>query len=659
MAIFKVSSTAQLTAAVKIAKAGDTISLASGTYAGVALRGIAPTGTVTITSADAGKPAVFTDLAVRSSANLTFSNVVLDSKPSPLMNQFEVRDSIGIHFDHIVAKGNVLGSEAIANGLMIRGSQNVSVTNSEFHDLQVGVSLLDNTGVVVSNSFFHDIRTDGVRGGGNSNLVVRDNAFTNFHPAAGDHPDAVQLWTTGTTVAAKNIEISGNVVVRGKGDPVQGIFLRDQVGNLPYENVKITDNIVIGSMANGIGVYGEATGTITGNVVLGLPDQKSLINAGEADGLRIAGNVATNYNVLGQLAPVDNSLVLTPQDGGWAALASWLGSHGDKGGITDASFLAATGMSAPAASLATTSAPTAQPAPTAPYQQTVYLNGTSGADRLVADKLFASELRGGAGDDVLTGNGLSSKLIGGTGDDTYTVKSAGDVVIENAGEGTDTVTAYLDYILGNNVENLRLAGDARVGTGNALDNRIVGGTGNDTLSGLGGNDSIQGGDGNDRLLGGDGNDTLRGDAGDDVIEGGAGNDQLYGGDGNDQLNGGDGVDVIEGGAGNDILSGGAGADVFRFRDESVAARDVDTIRDFVRGSDKIDLGAIDARIGGTANDSFQFIGSSAFHNKAGELQAKAVTGGMQVAGDVNGDGVADFVIFVQGATTLQSSDFVL
>lgn len=54
----------------------------------------------------------------------------------------------------------------------------------------------------------------------------------------------------------------------------------------------------------------------------------------------------------------------------------------------------------------------------------------------------------------------------------------------------------------------------------------------------------------------------------------------------DTLVGGSGADVITGGAGRDQLTGGAGADQFRF-DLAASASNLDTITDFVSGTDKL------------------------------------------------------------------------
>jgi hypothetical protein len=54
---------------------------------------------------------------------------------------------------------------------------------------------------------------------------------------------------------------------------------------------------------------------------------------------------------------------------------------------------------------------------------------------------------------------------------------------------------------------------------------------------------------------------IYGEAGNDTINGGSGNDLLFGGDGNDQLNGNAGRDILIGQLNNDSLNGGAGDDI--------------------------------------------------------------------------------------------------
>ena len=242
------------------------------------------------------------------------------------------------------------------------------------------------------------------------------------------------------------------------------------------------------------------------------------------------------------------------------------------------------------------------------------LNGNAGVDTLL----------GGEGNDLLNGGTGADIMQGGTGDDVYIVDNAGDLVTELVGEGTDRVESGVTYKLTDNVENLTLTGSAAIdGTGNELDNTIVGnsnnnvlsgGLGNDTLIDTGGNDRLDGGEGADNMAGGGGNDTyvvdnagdvvteaagngldtvessidytltanvenlvltgtadlvgngnalnnvITGNSGNNIVDAGAGNDTVNAGAGNDVVSGGDGNDFLYGDAGNDQLSGDAGND---------------------------------------------------------------------------------------------------
>src|SRR5439155_4198523 len=87
---------------------------------------------------------------------------------------------------------------------------------------------------------------------------------------------------------------------------------------------------------------------------------------------------------------------------------------------------------------------------------------------------------------------------------------------------------------------------------------IAGGPGNDVISvsTISKKATLIGGVGNDRLTGGLGTDDLYGRDGNDTLAGGGGADSLYGENGDDTLAGDDGNDTLFGGFGNDSLGGG-------------------------------------------------------------------------------------------------------
>lgn len=94
--------------------------------------------------------------------------------------------------------------------------------------------------------------------------------------------------------------------------------------------------------------------------------------------------------------------------------------------------------------------------------------------------------------------------------------------------------------------------------------RLLGGEGDDVITGGSRGDQLFGEQGDDTLLGMGGQDILDGSDGDDFEDGGAGDDRLTGGEGNDFLTGGDGFDFLSGDQGEDVLIGGADNDVFRW-----------------------------------------------------------------------------------------------
>lgn len=160
----------------------------------------------------------------------------------------------------------------------------------------------------------------------------------------------------------------------------------------------------------------------------------------------------------------------------------------------------------------------------------------------------------------------------------------------------------------------------------------------------------------EKAIGGSASDVIKGNAASNTLFGRAGHDQLYGRDGNDLLKGESGNDKLFGNGGRDVLYGGAGADTFVFQhlSDSIGS-DRDVIRDFRSKVDHIDLRRIDANADLIGNQAFNFIGQHAFDGRAGLLR---FAGGI-VAGDVNGDMIADIEISLTGISVLSRSDFYL
>ena len=293
------------------------------------------------------------------------------------------------------------------------------------------------------------------------------------------------------------------------------------------------------------------------------------------------------------------------------------------------------------------------------------LRGTGAADTLIGDD-NDNFIDSNSGDDTIQGNG---------GNDLIWIDDDYAAVIADGGTGNNTLSFEVAYKSGVNF-SLALQGTAQAtgqGGGTVNATKFVDLVGadffNDTLSGDGAANRVFGGGGDDVLNGGDGNDSLYGDAvygrryTDSAHLGMSGFKIRNSGNGKDLLNGGAGNDSLIGGLGADMLKGGSGADMFVLQvlaDSLPASGNRDVIADFShQESDKIDLRAIDADMTQKGNQAFQ-LGGSAFTGTAGELIQFAGGGGNTiVAGDVNGDSVADIEIELSQAITLTVTDFAL
>ena len=222
-------------------------------------------------------------------------------------------------------------------------------------------------------------------------------------------------------------------------------------------------------------------------------------------------------------------------------------------------------------------------------------------------------LNGGPGADNLNGYTGNDTLDGGTGTDSDMLDGGGDGDTVTYAARTGAVTVKSDDGLydGESGENDTVLSVDRIigGTGN---DTLTGNTGTDTLEGGPGADTIRGGNSNDVIEGGSGSDSLYGENGsdlvsysprseafvvnlffsaaatidpidteqdalsgfervlggngNDVVWGGTGNDDLDGGNGDDEVNGYTGDDTVTGGTGNDALDGYSGSDMVDYSD---------------------------------------------------------------------------------------------
>ncbi len=192
------------------------------------------------------------------------------------------------------------------------------------------------------------------------------------------------------------------------------------------------------------------------------------------------------------------------------------------------------------------------------------LEGLDGNDRLYGqdgdDQIDGGDgnddLRGDFGDDVIEGGDGNDRIIGGAGVDELSGGDGNDLIYADAEDSVIDGGAGQDRVI------VQGGGDFQIDMNATSIERVDGGSGNDVIDGSGMTErAVQVGNaGNDTLLSGGGDDYLDGGVGDDVVAGGSGNDRIKGGEGADQLSGGDGNDLIYADSEDTLVSGGDGYD---------------------------------------------------------------------------------------------------
>ncbi|MDP3480644.1 MAG: calcium-binding protein [Desulfoprunum sp.] len=323
------------------------------------------------------------------------------------------------------------------------------------------------------------------------------------------------------------------------------------------------------------------------------------------------------------------------------------------------------------------------------------LNGTGNdLENMMYGNAGYNTLTGLAGNDFLNGGLGGDVMLGGTGNDTYIVDSLGDAVIENSNEGTDKVESSVTYTLSAHVENLTLTGASGNGTGNGLNNTIIGNTNGNWLNGLEGADTMDGGDGNDTYV--------VDNFGDVVIERGnfkSGFDWVYSsvsytlgafvesltltgsadinGTGNglrrNYIKGNSGNNILTGGSGDDFLNGGTGDDTYVVKNMDHVTENTGEGTDTVESSNNFVLGANlenltltgTAALNGTGNDLANVLtGNSGVNTLTGGAGNDTLNGGAGADHLIGGIGNDIYVIDStdvitenagEGSDTVQSS----
>jgi len=285
--------------------------------------------------------------------------------------------------------------------------------------------------------------------------------------------------------------------------------------------------------------------------------------------------------------------------------------------------------------------------------------GTASGSEIDTDTLNSIEdAFGGSGGDIIIGNSTANLLVGGNGINSLSGGDGNDTLV--GGENSDTLEGgadidSLDYSFASFGININL------GTNSASGSEI----GVDSISGV------------ERIIGGSGADSLIGDNNFNTIEGGTGNDSIGGSGGADSLDGGSGNDTLDGGPGSDSLNGGQGADwasyasgsagliaiidpLYSIYNDNEAVGDTYSGIEGIIGTDANDFlggnGGINGLSGGDGNDELFGLGSTDYlFGGSGNDTLNGGSGGDWLYGDDGVDTASYLVLGTFGVTASLSN----
>ncbi|WP_306224599.1 NosD domain-containing protein [Bosea beijingensis] len=377
-----VSNSAELSAALK-GRADDTvIMLKQGNYGDFGFNAAESPRAINLVAADPTKPPVFGSLTISNANGVSIEGVTFTPKDGvKYANGLTLRNCEDVSLTKNAFVGGPTAMEFSQRGLVVEKSSGVSVYDNEFSGLMRGGVFSASDDIKVTDNSVYGMRSEGFNFSSVKDVEVSGNKMGDFNPAAGDHPDFIQFWTTKTQVASENIYIHDNTLIQAKGGlSVQGIFM-DNDDNIPYKNVVIENNLIQSGAPNGILLANAVGVKVSNNTALAVEDSNYKLSLAIKDSSDVVvinntANAITLTNNNGQ--SVDGNVAVSKFVDGFKPLT--------------ADDIAQLRHDAP------------------------IMRGTDGDDRLTGTKLN-DVILGGAGNDVLSGGRGDDVIIGGSGDD--------------------------------------------------------------------------------------------------------------------------------------------------------------------------------------------------------------------------------------------------
>ena len=316
--------------------AGDVIHLEQGNYGQVSIQGQRFSKPVRLVS-DPQYPAHFSALNIQRSGNISIDGVAVWTLPG----EEPVRQIVEINSENIVlSRFDIRGSGPDTNyfswskqrwldassGIRARG-RGIVLRENRVTGTGFGIGTID-AGAKVLGNVIRGFAGDGIRAIGDKTLV-QGNYIADTVKVNDNHNDGIQSWSRGPNGRSgagtvKGLVIDANTIVEWNGPQnhplrfaLQGIGLFDGM----FEDLVISNNVIIISAWHGIAVYGGINAKIQNNTLIsssGPSREKPWIavrdhrNGTQSSGGVVANNIAPRYQIGAGPGKRNNHVLIYP-----------------------------------------------------------------------------------------------------------------------------------------------------------------------------------------------------------------------------------------------------------------------------------------------------------------------------------------------------------
>jgi hypothetical protein len=268
-------------------------------------------GRVYVVAATSTKP-VFRSIQANSSNNISFHGLKVAGMQTGAAVQMNSSQNMSFTGGEIAGvTQDLIPRDEGAVGIQVRFSTNVVVQDVRFSDLRSAMYVQRSKQVWIRYNRMQYIR-EGLNVIATDSVQMRGNHFTHFFPRfdTGEHPDAMQLWTTGETVGSTRVRISENLISMGGPRAIQGLLSGCEAAGVRHADWEVWRNVYYGSSVHGLSFQCVDGLKTWNNVIVASPhadlnkSRTSLSDPNESGGylprlrIRASTNVSAWNNVL-------------------------------------------------------------------------------------------------------------------------------------------------------------------------------------------------------------------------------------------------------------------------------------------------------------------------------------------------------------------------